>query len=507
MKTWLWRLGRWTLFTVILVATLAFAPRQVGGTTTYVRTTGVSMQPTFQAGDLAIVREADQYQVGDVVAYRDPVLQRTVLHRIVARDGAAFVFQGDNNDFLDDQRLGREYVLGKLWVHVPNGGEAFSWLARPLNSALLVGTLTLGSGAFVQKRSRTRSGGRTRRRAHARRRSFSLPVLSPSAAVWTASAGAICLAVAGVAHLKPTTATAFEPVPYTNSGELSYRGSAPDGPVYEGGAVETGDPVFLRLTQEVDVEFQYRFSSDATYDVAGEIGVVARLTTSSGWERTMQLTRPRPFEGNQARTEATLDLAEIHALLKQVEDVTGVAGGQYMVKLVPTVDLEGSVDGLPLDASFEPEFGFILDGLQWRPLADEPATERFREATPGSVQRPTEKNKKLLNMGPGLDVATARLGGLVAGGVLLVVALVLLLLAWPGRGGEAARIQARYGRLLVDVRSADGGGHKAVVELPTFRALARLAEHYERLVLHHQRQGKHTYLLDVDDSLYRYIAR
>ena len=31
--------------------------------------------------------------------------------------------------------------------------------------------------------------------------------------------------------------------------------------------------------------------------------------------------------------------------------------------------------------------------------------------------------------------------------------------------------------------------------------------HHERLVLHHQRDGRHTYLLDVDDSLYRYTAK
>jgi hypothetical protein len=59
----------------------------------------------------------------------------------------------------------------------------------------------------------------------------------------------------------------------------------------------------------------------------------------------------------------------------------------------------------------------------------------------------------------------------------------------------------------VPVDAAGGSGHKSVIEVPTFRTLARLADHYERLVLHHQRDGRHTYLLDVDDSLYRYTAK
>ena len=70
-----------------IVAWLYLAPTQIGGTTRYVTTNGISMEPSFHTGDLALVRPADQYRVGQVVAYHSTLLHVTVLHRIVAHRG------------------------------------------------------------------------------------------------------------------------------------------------------------------------------------------------------------------------------------------------------------------------------------------------------------------------------------------------------------------------------------------------------------------------------------
>ena len=57
--------------------------RQIGGSTRYVVTNGDSMEPLFHSGDLALVRPAGQYKVGDIVAYWSTLLHTVVLHRIV----------------------------------------------------------------------------------------------------------------------------------------------------------------------------------------------------------------------------------------------------------------------------------------------------------------------------------------------------------------------------------------------------------------------------------------
>ena len=47
------------------------------------------MEPGFQTGDLAILRPAGSYAVGDVVAYRSESLDTIVMHRIVSGDDEA----------------------------------------------------------------------------------------------------------------------------------------------------------------------------------------------------------------------------------------------------------------------------------------------------------------------------------------------------------------------------------------------------------------------------------
>jgi signal peptidase I len=498
MASSVWKLGRWALFAVTLVATLALAPRQVGGAATYVRTSGISMAPDFAAGDLAIVRAADDYRVGDIVAYRSALHDQTVLHRIIARKGDRFVFQGDNNDEIDVEELGPEQVLGRLWVHVPSGGNAFEWLGQPVHALLFVGTLTLSSGALFQRRVRRR----TERTAARRRHPVSLPVVSPSVAFGAAAAGTVCLIVAGVAFLRPATATVPEDVSFRANGELSYSAEVPDGPVYDDGMAETGEPVFLRLARDVDLHFAWDFSSQASHEVAGSIGIDARIETPTGWSRTITVTSPRRFDGSRAEVDGTLNLEDVQRMVDAVATATGANSGPYDITVRPVVELEGTVDGVPVRKTTESDFTFQVDSLQFSPT-----TDTFTTTHDDAVQRPSQHDRELTDVGPGLTVEQARTGGLAVGGVLLLVAAILALLARPGRVGEAARIKARYGRLLVPVDAAGGSGHKSVIEVPTFRTLVRLADHYERLVLHHQRDGRHTYLLDVDDSLYRYTAK
>jgi signal peptidase I len=63
------RAVRILLAVAALVAAAWFLPASVGATASYVVTHGISMEPGFHAGDLAVVRKAGNYRVGDVVAY------------------------------------------------------------------------------------------------------------------------------------------------------------------------------------------------------------------------------------------------------------------------------------------------------------------------------------------------------------------------------------------------------------------------------------------------------
>ena len=147
------------LSALVLAAVWAFWPLAFGGCTTYVSTHGTSMEPRFHTGDMAILRSAVRYEVGDVVAYRSASLNTVVMHRIVAMDGDRFVIQGDNNDWLDEDRPTEDEVLGTLFLRIPHGGQALTALRSPavLAAASLAALAVFG----LVSRPRGRHGARS----------------------------------------------------------------------------------------------------------------------------------------------------------------------------------------------------------------------------------------------------------------------------------------------------------------------------------------------------------
>ena len=131
---------------VLVGGWIAFGPRQLGGRASFAIIVGTSMEPKLHRGDLVVLHEAASYRAGDVVAYRSALLNRTVLHRIVAVRGGHYVLKGDNNDFLDPDRPDQGRVLGKQWVRVAGAGALLERLRTPRAAALLVGFLVLLSG-------------------------------------------------------------------------------------------------------------------------------------------------------------------------------------------------------------------------------------------------------------------------------------------------------------------------------------------------------------------------
>lgn len=124
-----------------------FRPEALGGTTTLVTVSGISMEPGMYTGDLAIVRKTGDYDAGDVVAFRVPTEDGeqggVVIHRIVGGDAeSGFRMRGDNNDWHDPWRPRPEDVTGELWLHVPGGGRIVTTMADPLVAGATFAAMT-----------------------------------------------------------------------------------------------------------------------------------------------------------------------------------------------------------------------------------------------------------------------------------------------------------------------------------------------------------------------------
>lgn len=151
------RSGIELLGTAVGLALIAVVVLTLTGSMAWVITTGVSMQPQFEEGDLAVVRPAAAYDVGDVIAYRNRDLDRIVLHRVVDVVDGRLVTRGDSNDWIDSYRPTPDEVLGRLSAHLPGLGRASRVLLDPAVAAGAVfGGTVLLLGASGRPRGRPR---------------------------------------------------------------------------------------------------------------------------------------------------------------------------------------------------------------------------------------------------------------------------------------------------------------------------------------------------------------
>jgi signal peptidase len=120
----------WGVTAVIVVLVAMFFAGAFGFRMVVVE--GISMEPEYERGDLAMVREGvdvELLEVGDVILF--DVDGRPVIHRIISiedsRDGPVFTTQGDNVDS-PDAPISANDVEGKVVFLIPEIGHVNLWL-------------------------------------------------------------------------------------------------------------------------------------------------------------------------------------------------------------------------------------------------------------------------------------------------------------------------------------------------------------------------------------------
>ena len=111
-------------------------PPEIFGYSPLVVTSG-SMEPAFSAGDLIVIREEDDYALGDIVTFRLSGGE-LVTHRIVGSVEGSFITKGDANNTEDDELLTPAQVVGKLVTYIPAVGSFLLFLRTPVGLAVLV---------------------------------------------------------------------------------------------------------------------------------------------------------------------------------------------------------------------------------------------------------------------------------------------------------------------------------------------------------------------------------
>ncbi len=513
----------------LVVLWLSFAPTHLGGDAIYVVTSGISMEPLFHTGDLAILRPDPPYHVGEIVGYLAPRIG-IVLHRIIGVANGHFVMKGDNNHFIDPYRPLPSDVVGRLWLHVPKVGRLITTPARRELVAITVSAALVGMMSVPAARRRRRGrggvpghgtvkdrGGRSRQLRRSGRAATGVLGLPGQVVASIASILALAsLFLGAVAFTHRTTTTATEKLSYRQVGSWTYRAPA-RGDVYLGGAATTGQPVFSKVAPVIHVRFAYRFDALSSRGASGHGRLSVLLSSPNGWSRTITNGADSSFSNGALVLRTTVDLRSIQGLLTSIQAQTGQTTstvGTYVITVQAEVSAHGVIAAVaPVRATFDPGLGFtLLGGVAQLDLgqgvgAPIPEAQVLGPSANGTVSVPGESIAVLSLFGYHPSVPTARRvaewGVAAALVMLLLIGLARLLAA---KADEVDRIDARYRSLLLGVEQLDSRVEEGAVRVTSIDDLANVAAHEGRMILYGDVGASRRYVVKGDALTYEYVV-
>ncbi|WP_167761899.1 signal peptidase I [Blastococcus sp. CT_GayMR19] len=491
------------MFALVLSAVWLFWPLALGGGTTYLATYGDSMEPGFQAGDLAILRTADRYAVGDVVAYRSPSLNTVVMHRVVSADVAGFVTQGDNNDWLDQDKPSRDEILGRLFLRIPRGGIALDAITSP--GALVFVVCGLLAVAGNARRHPVRRHLRAARRRVARRTAaYSMPTRSVArqAALGAGAVALVALVGGGVLLVLPSTQTDARTLQVTQQGQFSYTGAAEPGTTYPSGVIETGDTVWTKLARQVTASFTHTVMGPELTELQGSLRLDVSVTAADGWTAVVTQGPVAALESGAGTATVTVEPSAAAALLsRHYAEIGGVGGGSSLT-VTPVVELTGRAEGRRFTAGSPAGLSFALDAASLAPVGAAETDLAPITKTEVAIDEVVPRTIPVLDFQVPID--TARL---VAAVLFAVALLVLGAGAWIGqsrRGDAADRFLVRHADRILPVAAFSPG--PTVFDVADAESLHRVAERFDTVVLHHAAEDEDVFVVRDADATYRFVV-
>lgn len=539
---------------LILVAASwnSFAPLTLGGQAAYVMINGNSMEPGFHTGDLAVVRPAMDYHLGDIVTYQDPALRKYVIHRIVGMDLDHFVLKGDNNSWTDSYHPARSEIVGKLWLFLPQAGKVVQWLRTPILLAPITGAL---GGILIaimleskRKEARKKTGWRTRfeslkhrfsrfwlnrpdrifrsRDLHQSTPAEILPApghkqdalvnaFNPNATrgqgmieplffvLGLLLLASIILGITAFTH--SLSQTVPNDIKYQQTGAFSYSATAPAS-VYDLGTIISGQPVFFKLNCAVMLQFKYVLAGDQLQGFAGTHQLTARVVEDmSGWQRTVPLEAIAAFSSNAFTTTAPLNFCQLEDMVGAMEAATGLHAATYSLIIDPNVQIIGKGGGQGFHDTFNSPLVFQFNKTMAFVVRNDPAVDPLNQTKQGILASSLTVPATLPLFGFQAEVSIMRIVSLL-GFCLSLAGLVALWLNISSalRGDAESYARMKFGSQLVDVHSGNLDLSDALIDVIALDDLAKLAEKHDAMILHVREGSLDSYFVQGDRITYRY---
>lgn len=539
---------RRVLATAALVLLFVFFwPIQFGGPFGWLTTTGNSMHPRVDQGDLVLLRSSDTPRVGDVVAYNSRELHRVVLHRVIEVTPTDFVTKGDHNNFVDGERPTRSAMIGRMVYVIPGVGKYLIGFTTPLGILSIV--IFAVGGVYLWRLRRKKvgdpaTGSGTRSTVPGRASLTRLSNPETLKRVLLAGGGVVACVGLVLTLFIPASEQHTREYVYNNTGVFEYVADA-GGPnaVYPDGFAHTKDPIYLQLATKTHFTFTFRSDAPKAAKVAGVGAMKALITDQDGWHYEIPLAAPRSFTDRATKLEGDLDLAQVQWHLAVVQYLTGVKRPQYNVAIVVDMSVSTSVGDAHEEKAFAPSLLFRLDARSLVLATGDPKANSLTPAQGGTIQTSVTTPNRLSILG--LEATVSALRVLVLLALLGIAAAVFALHRWahllgpappdapgsdqaspeppddtgaapaPGESPNAteaipqdenARIAMEYGPILVPLPPENFYVETDLTTVESIEELAAMGAPSGALIMHTAVGPLHIYQVSVDSKLYRYTV-
>ena len=118
----MFRLTQLLMGVLILAFLFMIRPPVLGGTTSYITVQQTNLKPQLYQGDFAIVRLADDYAAGELVAVETE--GGPFFGRILGQEGEIFQVRFEAGG--EPVAVSQEYLLGRIWFNVGGLGRSLT---------------------------------------------------------------------------------------------------------------------------------------------------------------------------------------------------------------------------------------------------------------------------------------------------------------------------------------------------------------------------------------------
>jgi len=314
------------------------------------------------------------------------------------------------------------------------------------------------------------------------------------------------------AFVRPVEQVVDDNIEYQNFGVLIYK--APDSQdIYDTDEIQTGEPVFLNMTCDVQLFYSYKLDSayfhvDEASQNIGSYRVTAQVSDTNGWNRTVGLSPLTEFSGSSFTAGMNMDLCHIRDLITEMEEKTDTKNSWYDLTIYPEVYIVGSIFGRPIEDSFTPKIAFEIDeNLMRLPRGlDEVGLEALTPTESGVISGARLAFNILNIFGLKVPIMAARWISSIAFGLAIIGVVVFgLPIFKEWRSGAASRIRVQYNPVLVDVEPGNLSTNGQVIIVGSFDDLAKLADRYGAMILSETNGSSTKYCVQDGDVIYEYV--